>query len=71
MFLSESELYELTKKKHSRAQACVLNMLGINYKRRPDASLIVSKLHVQQVLGADLNSVNLKQVDPDWSAVNA
>lgn len=71
MFLSEPQLYSLTRKKHSKAQAFVLNALGIKYVIRPDGSLIVSELHVQQLLGAEINNVNLKQVGPDWSVINA
>lgn len=71
MVLNESDLYALTKKKQSKAQASVLNALSINFVKRPDGSLIVSHLHVQQVLGADLSNVKLKQVEPDWSVINA
>lgn len=71
MFLSAPQLYTLTRKKHCNAQALVLNTLGINYIKRPDGSLIVSELHVQQLLGAEANGVNLKKVDPDWSVINA
>ena len=71
MFLSEPQLCTLTRKKHSNAQALVLNALGINYIKRPDGSLIVSELYVQQLLGVEVNNVNLKQVNPDWSVINA
>lgn len=71
MFLSEPQLYTLTRKKHCNAQALVLNALGINYLKRPDGSLIVSELHVQQLLGVEVNGVNLRQIVPDWSAINA
>lgn len=70
MFLSESQLYFLTRKKHHRAQVQVLNALGVNYKKRPDGSLIVSEQHIQQLLGVDASSVNVKQVDPNWSVIN-
>lgn len=65
MFLSELQLYALTRKKHHSAQVQVLNALGIPYIKRPDGSLVVSEQHIQRLLGVDVNNVNAKQVSPD------
>lgn len=41
MILSIQELIELTGKQRRRAQARVLDALGIPYRLRPDGSLVV------------------------------
>ena len=71
MILSESQLYELTKKKHCAAQASVLKSIGIDHKVRPDGSVVVSKVHVEQVLGVVVNNTISKQIEPDWTSINA
>lgn len=71
MILSESQLYELTKKKHCAAQVSVLKSIGIDHKVRPDGSVVVSKVHVEQVLGVVVNNTISKQIEPDWASINA
>jgi hypothetical protein len=41
MILNRDDLVELTQRQKPSAQARVLEALGINYKRRPDGSLVV------------------------------
>lgn len=71
MILSESQLYELTKKKHCSAQVSVLKAIGIDHKVRPDGSVVVSKVHVEQVLGVVVKNTIPKQIEPDWTSINA
>lgn len=51
MLLSCTELFELTGKKIPAAQARALNFMGIEYRRRPDGTLAVSRAHVDALLG--------------------
>lgn len=47
MFLTETELEQLTNRQRPSAQARVLVHLGIPYLERPDGSLVVLAAHVQ------------------------
>ena len=71
MILSKIELFELTGKKHASAQAEVLNILGINHLIRPDGMLIVSRYHLEQLLGSISNRSKIKNIEPNWNAINA
>lgn len=46
MILSEKELEELTGKSRHKAQAKVLDFMGIPYKLRPDGSLVVLRSYL-------------------------
>lgn len=71
MILSQEQLFELTRKKRSGAQAVVLNSLGIEHRLRPDGSVVVSQVHVEQVLGVvELSNFN-KNIEPNWGMINA
>jgi len=45
--LSEDEIRAITKKVRPSAQKRVLEALGIEYKPRPDGTLIVYRFHVE------------------------
>lgn len=51
MFMTYTELVELTDKRRATSQAKVLESMGILYRARSDGSLAVSKAHVEQVMG--------------------
>lgn len=51
MFLTDDELFELTKKQRHPAQARALTAMGVTYRHRADGSLAVLKAHVEAVLG--------------------
>jgi len=70
MFLSKDEIEGLTLKKQRSAQAAVLNALGIIHKRRPDASLVVLRAHVEAVLGGKVRQPDRPSFEPNWAAVN-
>ena len=57
MFLTYTELVELTEKKRSSSQAKTLDKLGILYRVRPDGSIAVAKAHVEQILGVMESSI--------------
>lgn len=73
MFLSQTELIELTNRVYSRSQLKVLNFMGITHRVRPDGSVAVLRSHVQQVLGGDdeKRSIAGKESEskPNWSAI--
>lgn len=50
VWLSDEELQELTKRERAAAQARVLDDLQVPYKRRPDGSLVVGRLAVENAL---------------------
>ncbi|MFM0210399.1 DUF4224 domain-containing protein [Paraburkholderia sediminicola] len=68
MFLSVDELVELTGRRQRESQAQALRMMGIEHKMRADGRLVVSRRHVEQVLG--VASAGAVDVDAmiDWSA---
>ena len=71
MILNQSEIFQLTGKKRSNAQAAVLNYLGIEHKVRLDGSIVVSKAHVEQMLGSNTQNRLNKAQEPNWKMVNA
>ena len=71
MILSQEQLFELTRKKRSSSQADVLNSMGIEHRLRPDGSVVVSQLHLEQVLGVVVTSQSNKIKEPNWGMVNA
>jgi hypothetical protein len=48
--LSDDELLEVTRRRQPAAQARILALLGVPYKRRPDGSLVVSPVAVAAAL---------------------
>ena len=71
MILSKTQLFELTGKKHRIAQIFVLCSMGIEHKLRPDGSVVVSQVHVEQILGVVVPSQSNKFKKPNWKMVNA
>ena len=51
MFLTQSEIQELTQRIQRDAQARELDAMGIPYLRRRDDSLVVLRLSIETVLG--------------------
>lgn len=50
MILSSAEIEALTAKLKPSAQARVLEHMGIPYRRRPDGTLAVLRVHVETVV---------------------
>lgn len=72
MFLDMDELRELTARQQHSAQAKVMRAMGIEHRARPDGSLAVLRLHVEQVLGAAPGQRRQRApVEPNWGALNA
>lgn len=69
-FLSEDELYELTKKKRRPSQITVLRFMGIDHKIRPDGSVAVMRAHAEREFGAvDQAGRARRKTTPDFSKV--
>jgi hypothetical protein len=68
MFLTREELVELTGRVQRSSQEQVLRGMGIEHKVRADGRIIVSRRHVEQVLGADESRGDAADIMPDWSA---
>ena len=47
MILTAKEIQELTQRNRPGWQARVLEYMGIPYKRRPDGSLVVLRIHLE------------------------
>jgi len=70
MFLSNSELAELTKRSRPSAQISILKFMGIEHRTRPDGSLVVLRKHVELSLGCNSNSSSINnEPQPNWSAI--
>lgn len=70
MFLTREEITEMTGKQQYRAQAKVLNTMGIIYKVRPDGTLLVLRSHVIDQLGGSAAEKMLeKRFEPNWAAL--
>lgn len=53
MFLSDSELRELTGRAYRKSQKQTLDAMGIQYKENGIGELVVSRKHVERVLGGE------------------
>lgn len=71
MFLTYTELVELTQKRRASTQAKVLSSMGILYRKRVDGSLAVSKTHVEQTLGVVASSGAQKTREPELRLCHA
>jgi hypothetical protein len=53
MLLTDAELVELTRRRKPGWQARALHRMGIPYRRRPDGTLAVLRIHVETPPAAD------------------
>ena len=70
MFLSDEELYELTRKRRRTAQQRALNAMGIDHKVRPDGSVAVLTRCVELALGLPKSEATKQEWEPNWDAIN-
>jgi hypothetical protein len=70
MFLTATEVRELTARIHSSSQLKVLRSMGIEHRSRPDASIAVLRKHVEEVLGGSLGTKARKPKEPNWGAIH-
>ena len=45
--------------------------MGIEHILRPDGSIVVSQLHLEQILGVVVISQSNKNKEPNWGMINA
>lgn len=70
IFLTADELVGLTGRLRSSAQKKALHMMGVDFLIRPDGSLVVSRRHVEELLGARPEKVKKKPPnEPNWAAM--
>jgi len=70
MFLNETDIADLTKRKRAKAQQKQLNAMGIQYKVRADGSLVVLQTHVERLLGGLEQSARQRSVrEPNWEVL--
>lgn len=70
IFLTSDELVELTGLRRSSAQKKALHMMGVDFLIRPDGSLVVSRRHVEELLGARQEKVKKKPPnEPNWAGI--
>lgn len=70
MFLNDTEIESLTKRKRAKAQQKQLNALGIQYKVRADGSLVILHAHVERLLGGQEQSARQRHArEPNWEAL--
>jgi hypothetical protein len=66
MILNDDELRTLTGKSFRSLQAEVLRYMGIEYRLRPDGSLVVLRSQLEPQQGKKKASA-----EPNWDAINA
>jgi hypothetical protein len=69
MWLTKSELVELTGKKQKSSQVQVLRFMGIEHKVRPDGFVLVLRAHVEQSFGLRKDRKLIKEIEPNWNAI--
>jgi len=70
MFLTDTELTDLTGAKRRDARARALRAMGVEHRIRPDGSVIVLRSHVESLLGgAPPAIVSTSEPAPNWKAL--
>jgi hypothetical protein len=69
LVLSDEELRDLTRKVRADGQARVLKALGLTYGIRPDGSLVVLRVHLEEKLNPSSQPRKHLKVEPNWGAV--
>lgn len=72
LFLTPEELVELTGYRRRSSQMQALRYMGIEFRQRPDATIVVLRQHVEQILGSAPKAKHEpKRVEPNWAALEA
>ena len=71
IFLTPSEIQQLTMKTRREQQAEALMYMGIVFKERPDGSLAILKAHIHQVFGVTVEQLleEQKEIEPTWENI--
>ena len=71
MFLTREEIRGLTTRIQYSAQVKILRAMGIEHRVRPDGSVAVLRMHVEQLLGGESKQRNESIKEPNWGALHA
>jgi hypothetical protein len=66
LFLSPSEVTELTGKVRRPAQLKALRTMGIEHKVRPDGKVIIARSHIEKVFDGNNNAKVERRIEPNW-----
>jgi len=66
--LTKQELYDVTHKKRYRSQADALNKMGIDFKIRPDGSILVSRAAYEASMRSQPTSKKV-EAKPNFSSM--
>lgn len=69
MFLTPSEIGQLTGKRTKAAQRRALGAMGVPFATRPDGFPLVLKASVEKLLDPSVANAIHKAVEPDWRAI--
>jgi len=69
MFLTSDEITRLTGRHRRHTQKAVLDAMGVTYKENGIGELVVSRKHVERVLGGEPGEIRYEQ-DPSASMPN-
>jgi hypothetical protein len=70
MFLTDTELTDLTGAKRRECRVRALRAMGVEHRIRPDGRVIVLRSHVEALLGGALPViVSGQELKPDWSSL--
>lgn len=69
--LSDSQIKGITRKDRYTAQAKVLDFMGVPYRRRPDGSLVVSRVAYERTMGGltPQEARKVTEQEPDFGAI--
>ncbi|MDA0780638.1 MAG: DUF4224 domain-containing protein [Rickettsiales bacterium] len=70
--LTENEIQQITNRKRRDCQITALSQMGVDFKRRPDGSIVILRKHFNNVMGGDIKqSNNPDKFQANWNMVNA
>ncbi len=69
LLLTRDELKELTGRTRPKAQARVLMSMGIEHRVRPDGSILVLRVHLENLLCGMTDKRKIKNATPNWDAI--
>jgi hypothetical protein len=75
LFLTTMEIDHLTdkdgKRRRPSTQAAVLRSMGIEFKQRPDGSLVVLREHALHLLGGTVPVKVNRKIEPNFATLDA
>ncbi len=69
MFLSLSEIEDLTGRRRKQAQVKALRFMGIEHIIRPDGAIIISRSHIEKTLDGYIPNPAERRIEPNWDNI--